>query len=67
MEKIRFGRDIIIETNVIEADGRVVDRWKVTKNDYPFCVKTIANKHGIDMVIVDKRKNKEDKDFDWAL
>ena len=67
MEKVRFGKDIIIETNVIEADGRVSDRWKVMKNDYAFCVKTIAAKHGIDMIIVDKRKKDENRDLDWAL
>lgn len=69
MEKVRMGKDIIIETNVIEPDGKIMDRWKVMKNDYPFCVKTIAKKHGIEMIIIDKTKEKKNTnhDLDWAI
>jgi len=60
--KLRMGQEEIFTTVVEDQDGRKLEEWKVMKRDYPKVVKILNNKFGLNMIIKDK---KEDRDLDW--
>ena len=62
--KIRLGEEEIFETIVQDESGREIANWKVMKKDYPQVVKILNNKFGLNMIIHDRKINKE---IDWAL
>lgn len=62
--KIRFGNEEIFTTIVNDIDGREIEKWKVNKRDYPKVVKILNQKFGLNMKIIERKK---DEDMDWAL
>ena len=66
LEKVRFGKDIIFECNVIDVDGRSLENWKCMRKDFPKVCRILNNKYGIDVMIVDRKAKEETKEFDWA-
>jgi len=63
-KKIKLGIEEIFETKVQDGDGREVAKWKVLKRDYPNVVRILNNKFGLNIKVIDLKK---DKDLDWAI
>jgi hypothetical protein len=67
-ERVRMGKDLMFTTLVEDSNGKLLEKWKVMKNDYLSNVRILIGKFGLNgkVVHVDKDKNK-DKDLNWAL
>ena len=63
-ERVQMGKDLIFEINVRDQDGRVMEKWKVMKNDFPNVVRILNGKFGLNMRIKIK---KDERELDWAL
>jgi hypothetical protein len=62
--KIQLGREEIFETTIQDESGREIANWRCMKRDYPRVVKILNNKFGLNMII---KERKEEKELDWAL
>ena len=57
------GREEIFETIVQDGTGRVIEKWKCMKKDYPSVLKILNKKLNLNLIIKEKKKT----DLDWAL
>lgn len=65
-KKIRpGGSEEIFETKVTDGDGKLLDKWKVLKRDFPAVVKILNEKYSLCMKIFLNKKDK--KELDWAF
>jgi len=53
-------------TIIKDENGNELDSWKVMKKDYPRVLRILNKKYGLGIYIIDK-KNKKDKDLNWAI
>jgi len=61
---IKRGHENIWEIKCFDADGRKIEEWKVMNGDFPQAVSILSKKYGFNIYI---KKQKEDRDFDWAM
>ena len=64
--KIKLGLEEIFELQVKDETGRRIDEWKCLKRDFPEVMRIISKKHGLDVKIIHKDKNRQDRDLDWT-
>lgn len=64
--KIRLGEEEIFTTIVEDIDGRELEKWKSMKKDYKKVIRGLNKRYGLGLVIIDK-KQKKDKDLNWAI
>lgn len=62
LERIKMGSDLIFDVQVIDVDGRILEKWKCMRKDYPKVCKILNNKYGLKMKISDVN---EEKDLSW--
>lgn len=65
--KIRDGNEELFITIVKDEMGNEIDKWKVLKRDYKKVVRLLNTKYGLNLVVIDKKKPKKEKDLDWAI
>jgi len=53
-------------TIIKDENANELDSWKVMKKDYPRVLRILNKKYGLGIYIIDK-KNKKDKDLNWAI
>ena len=63
-EKVRLGKGLIFYTEVIDADGRVIEKWRCMQGDYSKALRILNNKFGLNLRILDKQK--ESDELSWA-
>jgi len=67
-QKVSIGRDIIFKIEILDINGSKMDTWKFMKGDFPKVVRMISKKYGLNISIVEKefdREDREDRDLDW--
>lgn len=65
-ERVRMGKDLIFTTLVEDSNGKLLEKWKVMKNDYLNNVRILIGKFGLNGKVI-KLDKRDDKDLNWAL
>ena len=56
----------ICDLKIQEGDGRLSEKWRVIEKDFPNVLKILNEKRGWGIEIK-TRKEKKDKDLEWAM
>lgn len=61
--KIKLGTEEIFEMTVQDGTGKILERWKCMKRDFPKVIKILNKKYSLNLLV----KERERTDLDWAL